>query len=450
MESVVMLLFYSVTMILVSQIFYKTSLVKAFCLAAIIAGVVVCITAIGFSKGEYISFFAKIPPMKQSMGPFLNRNHGGMFLAVTFFISLGYTCAGFFDKEKFLNEGRRGEFYIRQAVFIFVSISLFYGVIYSNSRGAVLCTIAVSFLFLLIYFFISPFSKLKKIALIALTLAAFLLTGLLVFKNLKSLNKWAQRSSGISETIRKDLYTGAYYMLKDQKFTGVGLGAFSVGIVPYVGTDYAYPLRLHSDWLELALGIGMPAAIIVFGLIFVLIAVLVYRLLRLKKRKQMLFLGLSCALAVMCAGSFIDFHFYVPANAFLFFCVCGLLCCASFNKNTVSPVRLSIFIKTAFCIVLLFALHPFTMKTIAWREFLFGKGMAIESRVIFYQRGLSAYQDPLYALRSANACLLASRDKSLSEEKRLSYKDCARDISGTYLSLYPFMGGFNVIYSQIL
>lgn len=450
LESALMLLFYAAAAFSAAQLFDRTSRVKVFCLGAILAGLVVLVTAIGFSRGEYIAFLAKIAPARESMGPFLNRNHGGMFLAMTFFISLGYTCAGFFDKAKFLAAGRKAEFYIRQTVFILLSAALMFGVFYSRSRGALVSLGAVFFLFLLFYLSVSPFSKAKKAFFISCTLGVFLIAGFLAFKNYNSLSKLARRSSAVADTVRKDIYSGAYCMLKEHSFTGVGLGAFSVGIMPYIGAPTAFPQHLHNDWLELALGIGSPAAGIVSVLLLALCAALIMRFIMLKKEKQLLFLGLCCALAVMCAGSLVDFHFYIPANAFLFFCICGLLCSAAYNENTAKTARPAGVVKICACIILLLALYPFTMKTAAWRAFLFGKGMTTESKIAFYQKGLDAYPDPLYALRAANACLAASRDNSLSEEKRLLYKECARDISGRYLRKYPLMGGFNTIYNQIL
>ena len=160
------------------------------------------------------------------------------------------------------------------------------------------------------------------------------------------------------------------------------------------------------------------------------------RINHLEERKKYLFASLLSALLVMSIGSMVDFDFFIPAVAFLFFLVLGMLCSPSYHKGHVHTVSSSAWLRATVCIVCLAACWLPWHKTAAWRLRLFGRGFKAENQIAAYQRALAHYPSPRYALYLGTAYLNQSfyaEDKHQRDLLRAQ----AHSLAYQYLQKYP-------------
>ncbi len=420
-----------------TQMFQKTPQIKALLAAIFVSGVLVMLTGLCFPRGQYIKFLVDSKALG-SFGPFVNRNHAGIFISVTFFCALAYCAPDFLDYRRYVSEGKKRDFILRQTLFCFLTAALFVTVFFTRSRGAMLSTIFCAFASLwLLIFFLLPKNK-KRLLFLALSLLLFTATFWEISKNVDEFNSYARRSSGASEETRIMLYNAAFDMLKDYPLTGVGGGAFSVGINPYLENELSqYPRYLHNDWLELILSIGYPAAFIVLLLILAVIFSFVKRIKNLGRHKKIRFIFLLCGALSIAIGSVFDFHLHIPANAFLFFTVLGLLSSSSFYKNEVKFIRLSALIKIFAILSCIFILAFSTLGAAAYRYFKQGRALTERNKLSLYERGLAVYPSPRYGLKTAVAYYNASHAKNVDKTVQKLYAQRAFELSSQYQKLYP-------------
>lgn len=233
------------------------------------------------------------------------------------------------------------------------------------------------------------------------------------------------------------MYRAAGNLLLQYPVWGIGIGSMPVAITQYAEYDvHSYIERLHNDWLEIALGVGLTGSVLILiGLGWFIYKVL-RRLKRLNIRKQFLFVSLLTALVAMSVGSTVDFHFFIPGCALVFFLVLGLILTPTFHKEHLHRVPTKMLARLAVLLLLIAASWIPLQKTRAWRAFLFGKGLKTEQKLEAYQTGLSYYPSPHYAIRLATAYYNAGV-QTRDVMAKIYYFDLARDITQTYLELYP-------------
>jgi O-antigen ligase len=107
---------------------------------------------------------------------------------------------------------------------------------------------------------------------------------------------------------------------------GSGLGTFPVAFTAVQTTFLGkFVNHAHNDYLELASDLGIPAALLFFGSVVLLLT-------NLAKRAVSSEAGFEKAVALGCLGSIAaillhsltDFNLYIPANALLFSLILGL------------------------------------------------------------------------------------------------------------------------------
>lgn len=125
---------------------------------------------------------------------------------------------------------------------------------------------------------------------------------------------------------RLSLWKNAARLVGDHPFLGSGLGTFPVAFTAVQNTFLGkFVNHAHNDYLELACDLGIPAALLLFGSVVLLLA-------RLAKKTASCESGFEKAVALGCLGgiaaillhSLTDFNLYIPANALLFSLILGL------------------------------------------------------------------------------------------------------------------------------
>lgn len=439
------LLFTAVTQLFES---YK-KITKALFLFSLSAGVV-AVVSVCFPKGEYINFFLD-KNISSAFGPFVNRNSAGIFFSMSFFITLTFTITGFFKYKKYLYDNKKNEFIIRQAIQILLSIFLLICVILTRSRGAMLATFISLFSFSVLSAFYLPKESKRKIKYTAVLIFLFVILSFCILKNFDSINSFSGRyHGGFSEQARKILYKSAFDMLKDYPLTGVGVAAFPVAVNKYLETPIeAYPEHLHNDWLELILGIGYPAGVLLIILASFLIYNLLSRIKFLRTEKQICFIGLLTASFTLLLGSLVDFHLHIPANAFVFFSVLGLLSAASFHKNKIYEFNMTIYFKSMLIIMLICMIYVSARNTFAWKYFVFGENLSPNAKIEYYEEGISLTDNPRYLEKLILLYYNAAFNNSFPVQERQYYYQKALGTSKDFLIKYPFSRQISKVYSNL-
>ena len=435
LEHLSLLVTYGTLCFLISQLFPSQSDIKYVLGWIIFCAVAVGICASSFSKGEYIRYFTGL---RSGVGPFLNRNHAAVFLAMGAISALGWI---FFRQTKpersCMHLEQRHRFYMEQLCGWLIFTGLCGAVIFTRSRGGMMSLFAglFCFAFLMTGFFPSKiYTKLKGLIITGSCLTVFTYW---VVTHIAWINTFSMRAKGTSAEIRLMLYRAARDLLAQFPLWGIGLGAMPVALPPY----FKYPLpryveHLHNDWLELALGIGYAGIIPVLCAILCLAGIIIGRMKHLPNHKLALFAATCSALFAMSLGSTVDFHFFIPANAFIFFVLLGILCAPTFDKHHILSVRLPLAVRLCLIIVLASSLYIPLQKTLAWRSALFGKGLKQEAKLIAYQDALSHYPSPRFAVKLGNAYLNASHHAKTPEEQE-ALRAQGFEVAQTFLLRYP-------------
>ena len=97
--------------------------------------------------------------------------------------------------------------------------------------------------------------------------------------------------------------------------------------------------------------------------------------------------------------------------------------------------------------VLVLAFYVPLMKTLAWRCVVFGSGLKTPAKLARYERAVSYYPSPRYALRLGNAYYNAARHTSFEEEKQ-DLGTQALEVAVTYLRRYPHDKELSRLYAR--
>jgi O-antigen ligase len=271
-------------------------------------------------------WFFPLPKAEQGFAQFVNRNHFGFLMEMTFGLALGFGLRAARGYQKWL--------LLPMAAFLWVSLVI------ANSRGAIFASLCqVLFLGVLV----DP---------------AGLLTGdnqRAAGRRLHSAGRWAARIvlsiilivvfvAGVSwvggervttnieltstaydqpalesrqNTRRKQIWAATWNMFKANPFLGTGLGAYWVAITKYHDASGEFtPQEAHNDYLELLASGG------VFGATLVLwFAIRLANYSRRITRNRMLSGAALGALVGICGvmvHSFVDFGLHIPGNALVF------------------------------------------------------------------------------------------------------------------------------------
>jgi O-antigen ligase len=296
------------------------------------------------SGWQKIFFYAKKFDLEEATGTYINRNHYAGFLEMILPFSLAIL---FFEYGK-LRRTRSSpaanikQFVARQTLqrlvlCLSIAIVLFAALLFSRSRMGIVAASA-SLLVILALAGVSRFHRSMGILLLtvfvalSISLAIWIGPGPIV-RRFADVNQEFSRGDQTRLSIWKD----ARALLRQDPLFGTGLGTFPVA---YTAVQRAFPGEFvnhaHNDYLELAIDLGLPSALILFASIFFILACTV----RTFFRAQGLF---ARSIALGCAGSIVaillhsltDFNLYIPANALLFSTILGLAVAVGPGTSTV-------------------------------------------------------------------------------------------------------------------
>ena len=114
-------------------------------------------------------------------------------------------------------------------------------------------------------------------------------------------------------------------LIRDYPLTGTGLGTYRWTNQHYQTSKfYGVYEHAHSDYLEFAAEIGIPAAVLLFGALWALVIRVARRALTLESvREKVLASGCAGAMAAILIHGITDFNLQIPSNAFIFAWIAG-------------------------------------------------------------------------------------------------------------------------------
>lgn len=299
---------YGMVMLIAAECIRDEQIRKKFALAVIIFGALYAFFALAqalTSEGKFYWFYT--PRFHGSIyGSYVNRDHyaGLMEMLVPFplVVSMGHIFQG----------GKR-------VLVAFAAVLMASTIFLSGSRGGML-----SFAFEIVVFAALALSQRRnpRVALGLLAVCVFIL-GLLVFVGKgQVLSRLGNLGPGIRWNISKDCLK----MFSHRPVLGWGLGTFPT-VYPSYRTFYTnlFVNEAHNDYAQLLVETGLLG----FGLMIWFLVRLCRCVSPTSRRWEFRWDGaVSLAALLGCTGlllhSFVDFNLQIPANAALFYVLCGL------------------------------------------------------------------------------------------------------------------------------
>ena len=308
------------------------------CIVAIVAlyaGYALLLDRIGTSQLHILYPF--IAPGGSIAGPFVNRNNFATYAGIGAVCAIARLAA---DAGEHIRTGRGFRqaaldalnFLLGRRAFLAVAVVLTVsGVIASASRAGFLSLVvgSVAMLVVAVGAVWRRGSALKSLAIVSTLAGALLLlvslNGDVLFSRLGEL-----ADTGGSDQTRLELWAATWRMIGNAPFLGLGLGTFENAYPLYA--DHALPFAIdkaHQDYLELAAGLGLPAAAAWLGALLwsaIICAAGAFR----RRRDRTYAIAAFGAAVLVAVHSAFDFSMQIPAVALVFAIVLGLGLAQSF------------------------------------------------------------------------------------------------------------------------
>ncbi len=447
LEHLSLFITYFALTLLIVQIYTSLDEVKQLVWTLIVAASAVELCDLLFPSGEYITFLTGVKASIDSVGPFLNRNHAGMFLAMNALLAVGLFFSHQLQYYKVVTREQRLNLTVQQVCLALLSLGLIVAAVYSRSRGAMMALLAGLFSYAFLCFWAIPGQMRKQVKGFFYTLLLLIVSVGWIYTHLEEIGEFAHRKKVASSEARTMLYRSAERMLQKYPVWGIGIGAMPVVINEFTEYDlHQYIERLHNDWLEIVLGIGYGGAAMLLIPLLWFIVLAFQRLKHLELRKQFMFAAFLSVLLAMGIGSLVDFHFFIPGCAVVFFIVLGLCNAPTFHVEHVHRFhhRFALILLT---VTLAAAGYLPLQKTRCWRMDVFGSGLKTEPKLTAYEIGLSYYPSHRQAIRLASAYYAAAKHTQ-DPIAKLYYFERALEVAQTYLEIYPKEKELSRIYMQ--
>ncbi|MEA3386353.1 MAG: O-antigen ligase family protein [Thermodesulfobacteriota bacterium] len=262
-------------------------------------------------------------------GPFVNPNHFAGYMGMVIPLGIGLLIARLFNRSFIPAGSWRHRLSVieshlsKNSLLIFIIVIMGLSLIFSLSRGGILC-----FLFSMIFFFTilgikRSQRKKRKIGAVILGLIFAMLIWIGIDPVLKELSTLSDiRFTSYSRTIiSKDTLNIA----RDFPFFGVGLGNFQHIYSKYTTLKTRGYTHAHNDYMEMLADTGWSGAILFFGgIVFLLLKTLLLWHRRRDPFVTGITLGAVTGAVFILLQNMVTFNFHIPANAMLFFIILGL------------------------------------------------------------------------------------------------------------------------------
>jgi O-antigen ligase len=140
-------------------------------------------------------------------------------------------------------------------------------------------------------------------------------------------------SSDAADVVRPVLWSAAWRMIEGSPWIGLGLGTFEDAYPMYATNVFPFVMdKAHSDYLEFAAGVGLPAAIVWWGA-FTWFTVRCFQGVRERRRNRSYALVGGAASILIGMHSCADFSLQLPAVALLYAILLGIGVAQSYSSR---------------------------------------------------------------------------------------------------------------------
>ncbi len=267
---------------------------------------------------------------------FINRNSAATFFGMTSLAALGVVLTGarrLLERTGGMSGRGRTEAWAsslagRLGIDLVVFVLLFVSLLATGSRGGILSSLAAMLVLLVLFGSRGGARRERPVSGAGWTLLLLLSAGLVVvLMELAGFRVMARLlDEGLGSAARLDTYRRTLVAIGDYAWLGSGLGTFQ-DVFPAYRLEIA-PSRhvwdkAHNDYLELVLGLGLPAAALVLLGLF-LLAWNVLRGLFARRRDQHFAAIAFCCCVLAGLHSLVDFSLQIQANTLTFALLMGL------------------------------------------------------------------------------------------------------------------------------
>ncbi len=284
------------------------------------------------SGWQQIFTYVKKFDLEEATGTYINRNHYAGFLEMILPFSLALV---FYEYAKLRGDrGTRISFgnliskpALQRLILSFcISVVLCAALVFSRSRMGILAatsSVLVIFALIVISRFHGRTSSLLAGAFVILSICLAIWIGPgPVVSRFQTVNE-EYSLGGLSRVV---IWRDALPFIRNHPWLGTGLGTFPIA---YTTGQAAFLTQFvnhaHNDYLELAADLGIPAALVLFASIFLVLARAIRTFLSGERDfERIVALGCVGSILAILLHSFADFNLYMPANALLFAAILGL------------------------------------------------------------------------------------------------------------------------------
>jgi O-antigen ligase len=140
-------------------------------------------------------------------------------------------------------------------------------------------------------------------------------------------------STGSTDTTRLLLWMNAIHMIKAAPFTGWGLGTYQMVYPVFSKTTLPLVMdKAHNDYLELAAGWGIPAAMLWWGALIWLFCMCLRGVIERRRNRLLPALAVGASILVGIHSLF-DFSLQMPAVALTYAAILGLGVAQAFRRH---------------------------------------------------------------------------------------------------------------------
>ncbi|MDQ7773246.1 MAG: O-antigen ligase family protein [Elusimicrobiales bacterium] len=403
-------LFYAAVLFTVPQLIDTPERFRRLMWTIFIMGTIVALLGMLQKTGDNTLVYGLRKVAGQPFGPFVNRDHGAHFLAISAMCGLGLFFSGLRPLFAQQSHTRLFDLLAVQFIKLVMLSALIYGIVHAGSRGGGHSFAAAA---AITGFAAAAALRSRRQKTVAITLMTLAVVGYGIL--LANNDRMAGRISGgwdNSVKYRFSMYESSRRMLADFPAFGVGLKAVQYAFPHYKSDplkETQLVLHVHSDWIELFLQSGLAGGLIYLaGLLAALIHF--FRSWRSNSSFTLKCLqgGAIGAVIAACAHNFTEFASQMPANALLFFVVIGALAGPGTHRRgrdedqddpePAPPPRARANAAALIAVLLIAAAIP---RFIAWRaDFLAkDKDIALKTKLAHRRASLRWYPDPQAAFR---------------------------------------------------
>ncbi|MBI4443955.1 MAG: O-antigen ligase family protein [Acidobacteria bacterium] len=304
---------------------------RASALVSVLVGVGIFEAAYGniqyLTGWQYIFTYRKVLNVQEATGTYINVNHfaGLLEMVLPFLLAGIMLCSGRPGSSRrspwveFIISPLTARFLRDHVLLAVVCVAL----IFSKSRMGIIAAISGMLV-------VGTVAMLRTRRKSMLALLIFILALPITYSIWIGITPVIKRFEIIGRPLTYDvdrlpIWWDTIALIRENPLFGAGLGTYRWASRHYQSANlyYAYE-HAHSDYLEFAADIGIPATVLLFGSLWVLVVRVARRAVEMEQSSDSIVAaGCAGAMAAILIHGITDFNLQIPANAYLFSWIAG-------------------------------------------------------------------------------------------------------------------------------